>query len=174
MQDNVKELYDLFVLADESGVDVINFQPLVRDNANFMDKKVPVYWVQGEGVDILEAAIRRIRKYRPKHIFIHEEPRLELLTKYYRNELSKKDWVCFGGFKTAFVCYSKSEPLVYSCHGICGNLDKMTLKQAWRSREAYQLRRHSMNCRNLCMQSCYSLKNAESLLPLHHFKSGAR
>lgn len=169
MDSNVRELSQLVELCDSLGVDVINFQPLVNDNANFLNNTTSIFWVSPKKSSILEQEIERIRNYKPKHITIYEEPHLEALVKYYKKELTKKDWVCFGGFKTVFICYSKREPLVYSCHGICGNLDKISLKSAWKSKEAYKLRIHSQNCRNLCMQSCYSQESAQSLSNLARF-----
>lgn len=161
MDNNVKELGGIVKLADELNVDVINFQPLVTDNANFLNKSLPLFWVKKENIPILKQELIKIRDYKSKHVTIYEEPRLEFLVKYYERRLSRRDWLCFGGYKTVFICYSKREPLVYSCHGICGNLDKISLKKAWQSKEAYKLRIHSKNCKNLCMQSCYSLEAAQ-------------
>lgn len=169
MDKNVRELYDIVRLADDLNVDVINFQPLVNDNANFLNRDPHPFWVKKENISILKQEIGKIRAYKPKHVTIYEEPHLELLVKYYSAELTKRDWVCFGGFKTVFICYSKGEPLVYSCHGICGNLDKISLRKAWTSEEAYKLRLHSKNCKNLCMQSCYSQEAAQSLSNLIRF-----
>lgn len=169
MDRNVEELYEIVRLADDLNVDVINFQPLVNDNANFLNKSSPLYWIKEDNIPVLREEIKRIRNYKPRQITIYEEPRLELLVKYYQGKLTKKDWICFGGFKAAFICYSKKEPLVYSCHGICGNLDKISLKRAWRSKEAYKLRIHSKNCKDLCMQSCYSQEPAQSLGNLASF-----
>ena len=163
MDNNVEELYEIVRLADDLKVDVINFQPLINNNANFLDKGLPSFWVTEESIPILMQELLKIRQYKAKHITIYEEPRLELLIKYYQGKLTRKDWICFGGFKTAFICYSKGEPLVYTCHGICGNLNKISLKKAWTSKEAYKLRLHSKNCNNLCMQSCYSQEQAQSL-----------
>lgn len=166
MDRNVKELYELVKLADDLSVDVINFQPLVNDNTNFLDKTLPSFWVKKENIPVLEREIKRIRKYKPKHLTIYEEPHLELLIKYYQGNLTRRDWVCFGGFKTVFICFSKNQPLVYSCHGVCGNLDRISLRRAWTSKEAYKLRLHSKNCKDLCMQSCYSQESSQSLTNL--------
>jgi MoaA/NifB/PqqE/SkfB family radical SAM enzyme len=163
MDNNVRELSEIVKLSDDLNVDAINFQPLVNDNANFLDKNKPLFWIKNDNISFLKKEIEKIRSYRPRHITIYEEPQLELLIKYYQGELTRKDWVCFGGFKTAFICYSKNKPLVYSCHGICGNLDEIPLKKAWQSKEAYKLRIHSKDCKNLCMQSCYSYEAAQSL-----------
>lgn len=163
MDRNVGELYEVVRLADDLNVDVINFQPLVNDNTNFLERNLSQYWVKKESIPTLEKEIAKIKRFKPRHVTIYEEPCLELLAKYYRGELTRKDWVCFGGFKTVFICYLKREPLVYTCHGICGNLDRVSLRRAWTSKQAYRLRLHSKNCQNLCMQSCYSQESAQSL-----------
>jgi len=163
MEKNVRELSAITEFADNLGVDVINFQPLVKNNANFIDHSLPEFWVKDDSLAILEKEIAKIRKFKPRHISVFEEPHLELLVKYYQGRLNAKDWVCFGGFKTVFICYEKNKPLIYSCHGICGDLDRVSLKKAWSSKEARALREHSKKCRNLCMQSCYSFESAQSL-----------
>lgn len=171
MDNNVNELLEIVKLADRLNVDVINFQPIVRDNANFLNKELPFYWVKESNIAVLEKEISDIRGYKPAHAVIYEEPSLELLIKYYKRKLTKKDWRCFGGFKTAFICYSKKQPLVYSCHGVCGNLNEISLKKAWASKEAYRLRIHSKNCRIPCMQSCYSQEMAQDWINLIKFYS---
>jgi MoaA/NifB/PqqE/SkfB family radical SAM enzyme len=166
MDRNVHELFDLVKLAEELGVESINFQPLIGNNADFSDKNISSFWISNEKLPILRKEVARIRKYRLKRLAIYEEPRLELLLKYYERKLTRNDWRCFGGFKTVFICYEKSEPLVYSCHGVCGNLKNISLKAAWQSKEAYRLRAHSRKCRELCLQSCYSYEKAQSLTNL--------
>jgi len=164
MDGNIKELYELVKLADNLNVDSINFQPLVNDNSNFIHKQLSPFWVKRENIELLKSELSKIKKYSPKHITIYEEPRLELLVDYYNGTLKKGDWKCFGGFKTVFICFEKNRPLVYSCHGICGNLDEVSLKDAWHSKEAYKLRIHSSECKDLCLQSCYSLEESSSLI----------
>ena len=166
MDNNVKDLKELVSFGDELGVDGINFQPLMRDNANFQDKTLPEYWVKDENIPVLEEQIKKIKELSKKHINIYEEPRLELLAKYYSGKLSKKDWVCFGGFKTAFVCFEKTKPLLYTCHGVCGDVKEDGLERAWKSKAAHKLRIHSQNCKNPCLQSCYSNEAAGSLKSL--------
>lgn len=166
MDRNVKELSEIIKLADDLNVDVINLQPLIKDNANFMDKDLPGFWLKDDSIVVLKEEISKIRGLRFRHLTIYEEPHLELLVKYYQSKLTKREWVCFGGFKTVFICYSKKEPLVYTCHGICGNLDETSLRKAWVSKEAHKLRLHSQSCQNLCMQSCYSKESAQSLINL--------
>ncbi len=163
MDNNAGQLSGLVRLADDLDIDVINFQPLVKDNSNFLDKTLPLFWVKKENIPVLSDEIMKIRSYRSKHIGVYEEPRLELLIAYYKGQLSRKEWTCFGGFKTVFICFSEKQPLIYSCHGICGNLDKVKLKSAWLSQEAYRLRVHSSRCKNLCLQSCYSRESCGSL-----------
>lgn len=163
MDRNVKELCEIVRLADDIEVNVINFQPLVKDNTNVLDNRLSEYWIKDDDMRWLKQEIEKLRAYKLKQVTIYEEPKLELLAKYYERRLTKKDWICFGGFKTVFICFDKNKPLVYSCHGICGNLNEVSLKNAWTSKEAYRLRMHSKNCKNLCMQSCYSQESAQSL-----------
>ena len=163
MDNNVDQLLGLVKLADDLNVDVINFQPLVKDNSNFLDKTLPLFWVKKENIPVLSEEISKIRNYTRKHITIYEEPRLELLIKYYKGQLTRKDWTCFGGFKTVFICFSNNQPLIYSCHGVCGNLDEVNLKVAWLSQDAHRLRVHSRRCKDLCLQSCYSEEASGSL-----------
>jgi len=163
---NVHELFDLLKLAEELGLESINFQPLIGNNADFSDTNIPSFWVNEGKLPILKDEIARIKRYRLKRLKIYEEPRLELLLKYYQKKLTRKDWRCFGGFKTVFICYEKKEPLVYSCHGVCGNLKNVSLKIAWKSKEAYRLRIHSERCKKPCLQSCYSYERAQNLANL--------
>lgn len=163
MNENVSQLYDIVKLADGLNVDVINFQPLISDNANFIDRKIPQNWVAAEKMPLLRDQIKKIEETAWRYVTVLKEPRLELLVKYYQGALHKKDWTCFGGFKTAFVCFSKKEPLLYTCHGICGNLNEVSLRKAWTSRQAKELRLHSAKCKNLCIQSCYSREASSSL-----------
>jgi MoaA/NifB/PqqE/SkfB family radical SAM enzyme len=166
MDNNVKELLEIVKLADNLGVDVINFQPVLRDNANFMNKELPDSWVKEENIEVLINQLKEVSAYPLKHLKIHNEPNPELLVKYYLGTIRSSDWKCFGGFKTAFICFDKNRPLVYSCHGTCGNLDEISLEKAWKSMEAKKLRYHSRSCTQLCLQSCYSLQSAESLRKL--------
>ena len=169
MDNNIGELRDLFMLADSLGVDVMNFQPLVKDNGNFDDRGRSPFWVKPENIARLEEQVHLIKGCRTRHLSLYEEPSIGLLPKYYAEKIGSRDWRCFGGFKTVFICFSKGQPLVYSCHGICGNLDTMSLKQAWMSAEAWKLRRHSRFCRRPCLQSCYSQESAQSLNNLVRF-----
>ncbi len=166
MNKNVKDLFGVLHLADTLGVDSINFQPLIKDNTNFVNRGEPDFWLGNDEIRILEEEISRINCFKARHIIVSQEPRMELLIKYYQGGLTKRNWVCFGGFKTVFICFSKGSPLVYSCHGTCGNLDKISLKKSWTSKEAYKLRLHSKKCRDLCLQACYSKESAQSLVNL--------
>lgn len=166
MDKNVKDLFKVFQLADRLGVNSINFQPLIKDNTNFVHPGEADFWLGNDDIRILEEEISKIKSFRAKQTILAQEPPMELLVKYYQNSLTKKNWACFGGFKTVFICFAKGEPLVYSCHGTCGNLDKISLKKSWTSKEAYKLRQHSKKCRDLCLQACYSKESAQSIVNL--------
>jgi MoaA/NifB/PqqE/SkfB family radical SAM enzyme len=163
MGHNLEDLPRLVEYADSLNVDVINFQPLLKDNANTPDRNESEFWVLEKKWPLLDAAIEKIKSFKGQHIHIYEEPDLRLFGKYYRKNLSASDWKCFGGYKTIFVCVGDSgAPLLYTCDGICGNLAERTLKECWASREANKLRQAVKKCKNPCLQSCYSRKNSES------------
>ncbi|PIP19473.1 MAG: hypothetical protein COT38_04690 [Candidatus Omnitrophica bacterium CG08_land_8_20_14_0_20_41_16] len=157
MDQNLDDLFGLLEYADTINVDVVNFQPVLRNNANTPDRSNSDFWVSINKFTALDNTIDKIKNYRGRHVNVYQEPDLRLFSKYYRKELNKSDWKCFGGYKTIFICVGDNgEPLVYTCHGICGNLNEVSLKKAWTSREAQKLRIHSGKCKNLCIQSCYS------------------
>ncbi len=164
MDINAGELCDFVRLCAELGMDVVNFQPFTTDNGDFSaDDHGLRFWPGPEKIALLREQIKELERTKPDRPTIFQEPSLRLLPAYYAGTLGPRDWTCFGGFKTAFVCYSKREPLLYTCHGICGGLDKMKMPEAWKSSEAYRLRLHSRSCPKPCLQSCYSLSAASSL-----------
>ena len=163
MDANVGELSKIAELADDLKIDSISFQPLVSDNANFTELSECFGWVQKNRLGVLKDEIEKIKTARYRTVRLYEEPDLRLLIKYYAGTLTQKDWACFGGFKTMFICFSNKIPYVYSCHGLCGDLSRSSLKEAWRSKEARELRRHSKTCTRLCLQACYSKEAAGSL-----------
>jgi MoaA/NifB/PqqE/SkfB family radical SAM enzyme len=163
MDVNAGELSKIAAWADEHKIDVINFQPILSDNADFTDCSKSSGWVQKNSLRLLKDEIEKIKTAQYRHVRLYEEPSLNLLVKYYDGTLTQKDWVCFGGFKTLFVCFSHKIPYAYSCHGLCGDLSRCSLKKAWRSKEAHELRRHSKTCTRLCLQACYSKIAAGSL-----------
>lgn len=164
MDVNAGELCDFVRLCAGLQADVVNFQPFTPDNADFSEKTgEPRFWPGPEKRAVLKEQIEKLERMKFEKPVIFQEPSLRLLPGYYAGTLNPRDWICFGGFKTAFICYSQARPLLYTCHGICGELDKMSMREAWRSAEAYRLRVHSRSCGKPCLQSCYSLSAASSI-----------
>lgn len=164
MNHNLEDLPELLGYADELNVDVINFQPLLNDNSNTRGERESKFWVDANRLSVVDEVIEKIKTYKRRRITLYEEPSLRLLGKYYKRNLSTSDWKCFGGYKTVFICVDDDNSrLVYTCHGICGNLAKKSLKDCWFSPEARKLREKSKKCRNLCLQCCYSRRDSESL-----------
>jgi MoaA/NifB/PqqE/SkfB family radical SAM enzyme len=165
MDHNLEDLPGLLEYADSLGVDVINFQPLLKDNTNTPDRGSMDLWVARERWGVLDDMIEKIKNFPRKHIHIYEEPDLRLLKKYYRQSLAPSDWICFGGYKTAFICLTDDgAPAVYTCHGLCGSLKNKKLKACWLSAEARLLRKRVKTCRKPCLQACYSRVSSESPL----------
>lgn len=165
MRQNLTDLFGLLEYADSLNVDVIGFQPVLKNNSNTPDRRESDFWVGLDQLNDLDGIIKKIKNYQSRQVKVYQEPDLGLLNKYYLKQLKKYDWKCFGGHKTIFICVGDDgSPLVYTCHGICGNLNKISLKKAWVSPEAKKLRKQSKKCKELCLQSCYSRESSANLL----------
>jgi hypothetical protein len=142
----------------------VTFLPLLKDNARTSDRRQGPFWPLPGQMDILDGEIEKIKNFKGKHAAVYEEPGLGLFSKYYRQALSASDWKCFTGYKTVFICVGDDgSRLVYTCHGICGDLSKKALKDCWLSSEAMKLRRQGKACTQPCLQSCYSRSASDSL-----------
>ena len=160
---NAAELYDLFVYADTLGIDVINYQPLLYNNTNMRDRQRPVLWIQEKHMPLLYDNVQRIYQYTPRHVGLYAEPPLSLLADYYQKPLSQKEWACFSGYKTLFICISdEGKRLVYFCDGVCGDVTE-SLRACWTSGQARRLRKKAKQCQNVCLQSCYSRVGARDI-----------
>jgi len=173
MDQNLDDLFGLLEYADAINVDVVNFQPVLKNNANTPDRQESDFWVDTNKLAMLDNTIKEIKNYRGRHVNVYQEPDLQLFSKYYRRNLYKSDWKCFGGYKTIFICVGDDgSPLVYTCHGICGNLNELPLKRAWVSQSAQRLRKESKKCKELCLQSCYSREESSNLLNVFYGVKG--
>lgn len=165
MDHNLKDLCSLLEYADSLNIDVVNFQPLLKDNTNTPNTGDTEFWIRRENLPLLDRTINTLKEFRGKHTKVDAEPDLGLFTKYYRRAVTRHDWRCFSGYKTIFICIGDdNSPLVYACDGICGNLKEKPLRDCWVSPEARRLRRKAAECRTPCLQSCYSRTAADSLL----------
>jgi len=165
MKQNLDDLLGLLEYSDSINVDVVNFQPMLKNNFNTPERGDSDFWIAADRIADLNEVIKKIRNYRGHHVSVFQEPGLDLFSKYYLKNLNSDNWKCFGGYKTIFICIGDDgSPLVYTCHGICGNLNEVSLKKAWVSRTARQLRKKSKKCKELCLQSCYSRESSSSLL----------
>ncbi|MDD5128153.1 MAG: radical SAM protein [Candidatus Omnitrophica bacterium] len=165
MKQNLDNLLGLLEYSDSINVDVVNFQPMLKNNFNTPERGDSDFWIDAGKLGDLNEVIKRIKNYRGHHVSVFQEPDLGLFSKYYLKNLNNGDWKCFGGYKTIFICIGDDgSPLVYTCHGICGNLNEVSLKKAWVSHAARQLREKSKKCKELCLQSCYSRESSSSLL----------
>ena len=166
MNHSLEDLSKLLEFADTLNINVINFQPLVKDNTDMRNRCNTEFWVSEKRLPILERSIKEIKNFKREHINIYENPKLELYLKYYKRNLSSWDWKCFGGYKTLFICPTERGPSVHTCHGICGYLRETSLKGCWFSKEAKRLRKSAKRCTSLCLQACHSRIESESLVKL--------
>ena len=165
MRSNIEDLYPLLRGMDDIHVDVVTFLPLLLNNALTPDRGQSLFWPLPDQLDVLDGEIEKIKNFKGKHTAVYEEPGLRLFSKYYRRTLTASDWKCFTGYKTVFICVGDDgSPLVYTCHGICGDLSRKELKKCWLSTDAMKLRRQGKACVQPCLQSCYSRVASDSLM----------
>ena len=62
MDMNAHELFDLLKLAEALGADLINYQPLIGNNADFSNKNISSFWLKEAQLPILKEEIARINK----------------------------------------------------------------------------------------------------------------
>ena len=165
MENNIGDLYNLTRLLDGLKVDVINFQPFVKDNTDMQEKGKSPWWVSHNSLSHLREELVKIKSHRFEHIRVYEQPALLLLNKYYSGKVNFFCWKCFSGYKTIFISTSNADKCiaVYTCGGICGNLEKNGLKDIWFSPSAKRARSSARKCKKPCLQACYSKTEAESL-----------
>jgi MoaA/NifB/PqqE/SkfB family radical SAM enzyme len=163
----LEDLLHLFKFADDLGVNVINFQPVVKNNMNVRDRGINNFWIRKEKLKLLDKEIDAIKNFKAKQIHLYRNPNLQIIKSYFRNKISKSQWKCFSGFKTAIIALcqhkEKAEFHTYICHGLCGNIREKSLKECWYSREAERLREGTKKCTSPCLQACHSRSESENL-----------
>ena len=167
---NLEDLSGLMDLADQLRVDIINFIPLLKDNAHFITGEPgETLWIPEDRLPMLDNAINSIKSCRKKYTRLHEDTPLHLFKKYYRNTLSMKDWKCFGGFKYFLMATEIDREGSVNCYVQMGchrleDIGKMGLNELWRSKKAREIRKKLRRCTKPCLQPCQSISDAESLL----------
>jgi MoaA/NifB/PqqE/SkfB family radical SAM enzyme len=163
MQQNIEDLLNIVELSRDWGVVSVVFQPVVANNTdqvksgNISDTNIP-----SEKFAQMEMAIDRLiefKKSSPENYsyVINSIRNLELIKKYFKGTLTRRDRKCYVGFNRFQVTQDNK---VYFCvptennEVSFGNIQNDSIKDIWYSAKAkkYRIKAREIDC--CCMQRC--------------------
>jgi MoaA/NifB/PqqE/SkfB family radical SAM enzyme len=160
MKENVKELFDIISLVRNLGVECLVYHPVIvfQDDMQNTSSEAK-FWLGEEDSDILRLEIDKIVGYQKKNglvAFLHDP---YLWVKHFKGTLTKKEWKC-----NPFVFLNIGpDGEVRSCGTPFGSIQKMSLDECLKSKEAFQARSIMKQCLKPCLQTCWANPDADSL-----------
>ena len=174
MNQNCHELLDVMYLAEEIGLNGINFQPVMTLNNNpFNFNPHTPQWVQESRLPILDKALDGLMEYKRQSESKERQgavdvtstyAQLRLMKKYFRgvNVAKAKESKCYAGFNRILPTQISD---VYLCgSNAVGDLKTQSLQDIWYSDIARKARRKIKNCQNHCLNFCSYITNQESMM----------
>ena len=159
---NCNELFAMTKIADDLKVNTMNFIPLLANNIDPQhSRKGRAYnqlWPEDKDLIDLERNFKMILGYQYKQLKIDLNPDFNLLYDYYSlKPISRK---CFAGYKSMIITAPRKDDgkltsNVFFCQDSCGNVYDITIKKAWHSKKAGEMRRIAKRCQNPCLQFCH-------------------
>ncbi len=169
MKHNIAELPGLVKLAQDMQCGYIAFQPLVYngsllDNANFQSD----FWLDEQDIIRLEAVFKELEAIREKMFTQGFYPfgidfMPEKTIQHFRKERIVN--TCFVGFSRIFV--NPQGDISFVCFEPLGNIRNSSLKEAWLSQKAYEIRSRIKECRVNCTQFCSERPESEDIGRIH-------
>lgn len=161
---NLDELEDYFHLAKSLSIDALYLTSLVLDNVKLYSQGPGSLqndmWIKGGRLQKLDKMIDRIYILQ-KEQFGLNYPSFPLIKKYFRGDVTGKDWICFAGFRRFVVVPGGS---IQMCGEAIGNIrETPSLKKIWFSKRAQTKRVMIKKCRNYCLQDCHARIESASL-----------
>ena len=157
----MKEYVDLASLLSVRGG--IYFTALVLDNVNlFSQKKTHNLWIEEKYFMNLDSYFKQVEEYSRSKEYYLGYPSFRLFARYFKGELTKRDWTCFAGLKRLVIT-----PLgdLQICGEMVGNYRKTkSVKKAWNSYAAFKRRRFVKHCSQYCLQDCHARPESDSFL----------
>ena len=127
-------------------------------------------WIREQDQQALEALVaelkRRVRAPRPGFEILNSEQDLELIARYYREDISPLEAPCWAGWKELYI---NSDGQAVMCDGnldflkgAFGSTRKQTLQQLWGSQTLRARREVVKACTTPCIQNCYLRRDSDS------------
>ncbi|MFH1504517.1 MAG: radical SAM protein [Candidatus Omnitrophota bacterium] len=160
MKENMDELSDIIYLVRDLGVECLVYHPVIVAQADMQNTSSSApFWIKEEGLKFLEKQIDKIIAYKRKNglvAFLHNP---YLWIKYFRGNLTKKDWKC-NPF--AFINVGPDAEM-RSCGASFGNIKEMDMKSCLNTEEAFKARKLMKSCPKPCLQTCWAHPESDSL-----------
>lgn len=159
---NCNDLFEMTMVADDLGVNSINFIPFLANNIDPQHSSKGhqhhYLWPDENNLADLERNLRKISGHKYRRLDISPSPDFRLLLDYYRLKPIRKK--CFAGYKSVIITASRMHEGrmvsdVFFCQDSCGNIYDTTLKEAWNSLKAKDMRLKARACNNPCLQFCH-------------------
>ena len=160
---NLDELEEYFSLAKSLAIDSLYITPVVPNNVKLYERDAQSaqddLWICGERLKKLDEILEKIDLLQKSQYGLNY-PSFPLLKKYFRGEVTSKDWVCFSGYRR-FVLLP--DGLIQMCGNIIGSIRDSSVKEIWNSKLARKRRMQIKKCRNFCLQDCHSKEDARTI-----------
>lgn len=154
MDNNIDDMLPMIEFARTKKCNIIVFQPILFSNTRMQEKSKNALWPSDDNIAKLENNVRKIidLKSTLDDLNIYTDtPILEALPNYFRCEAANDAFKCYEAIKRIVITYAGN---LWSCMGVYGNLNEKSLKKAWFSKEAKEMREKVKNCREHCLQDC--------------------
>lgn len=161
---NLDELEEYFGLAKALSIDALYITSVVPDNVKLYNQDSKDgqegLWISGERLRKLDEVMDKISILQQDGYALNY-PSFNLIKKYFRRELCKKDWVCFAGYRRFVVVPGGS---IQMCGEEIGNIRKdPSVINNWHSLKARKRRAEIKKCRNYCLQDCHARQESATL-----------
>lgn len=159
---NCNDLFEMTRIADDLGVNSMNFIPFLANNIDPQNAKKGhqshYLWPDEHDLVCLEKNLKMISRHQYKRLKISLTPDFGLLLDYYRLRPIKRK--CFAGYKSIIITAARKHDGkmvsdVFFCQDSCGNIYATALKEAWNSLKAKDMRLKARMCNNPCLQFCH-------------------
>lgn len=156
LNDNLEELLSLLNLLKEFKVNSIQLQSFLPNNLKLNKRKTKSsYWVQSERFHLLDSTIDKIIEFKKNNpnLLVNSIDNLQLMKKYFRDELCERDVSCSAATKTMLI---SREGHVVACNMSYGNIKNSKLEDIWYSKDAKKVRLHVKKCKKPCLLPCFT------------------
>ena len=163
---NLQELPALAELVHSRGGNYIAYQPLVNNGyARWETECNSKLWVGEEDIPQLEECFRALDRLKEKKI--REGMSIDFMAEktiqHYRRQHRVN--TCFAGYNRFFI--NPKGDISFVCYESFGNVRTGTLRDAWLSEKAYELRKKIRCCNVNCTQFCSERPQSEKLSEIH-------